>query len=150
MTCSDVFPPLVSPSISPHLVLFCFEQRLERRLRIAVAECHSYRQRMESALKLAESLETELNAYKKVTHSFHSFHPSFRIVLSLSFFSLNLKLLNLPFHPSAYMVCMICYGRGFVTLCQKHHELRHRRTNSPTDIEITRWRVSERAVKLWG
>ena len=42
-------------------------QKLERKLKIAVAECHSYRQRMESALKLTDNLETEMQILKKVS-----------------------------------------------------------------------------------
>jgi hypothetical protein len=41
-------------------------ERLERKLKIAIAECHSYRQRMEGALKLSDNLEMELHALKKV------------------------------------------------------------------------------------
>ncbi len=40
-------------------------EKLERKLKIAVAECHNYRQRMESALKLAETLESELEVFKR-------------------------------------------------------------------------------------
>jgi hypothetical protein len=70
----------LSISVHFHSALFC-EQKLERKLKIAVAECHSYRQRMESALKLTDNLETEMQILKKVAlivlpwcHVNHFFH----------------------------------------------------------------------------
>ena len=47
-------------------VFYMYFQKLERKLRIAVQECHNYRLRMDSALKQHEVMDRELTACKLV------------------------------------------------------------------------------------